>query len=352
MVPGSMPNIILESFCNWDCIFTRLMKLSQNIKIFLRYFLGPLLFLWLSYSIYHAIKAQPNLLNSWQVIKDAWKGPEAWKLFLALGLVFVNWSIEAIKWKLVVKHLQELKFVTALKAILSGVSFSVSTPNRVGEYAGRVLYLNDGNRLKAVSLTIVSSISQLLITLVAGFFGAIQLRSIISTEYSIIPNQFLIVLAILFTAILLATIFYFKISWFTKLVTRLFDKGRFLFLIDAVSELKPSTLIKLLLLSAIRFLVFITQYGLLFSLFGVSVSAYNLMSSLSVYFLIMTVVPTIAITELGIRGGLSIWLIGLFSANKAGIVFATICIWFINLIIPAIIGTLLMLGNKKITTQA
>jgi hypothetical protein len=344
-----MPSIILESFCNWDCIFTRLMKLSQNIKIFLRYFLGPLLFLWLSYSIYHAIKAQPNLLNSWQVIKDAWKGPQAWKLFLALGLVLVNWSIEAIKWQIVVKHLQEVSLIRSLKAILSGVSFAVSTPNRVGEYAGRVLYLNEGNRMKAVSLTIVSSISQLLITLIAGFIGAIQMCSVISSEYSIGANQFLIVLAVLFAIVILVAIFYFKISWFTKLITRLSDKGRYLFLIDALSELKASTLLKLLLLSAIRFLVFIIQYALLFSLFGVSVSAYNLMPSLSVYFLIMAVVPTIAITELGIRGGLSIWLIGLFSVNKAGIVFATISIWFINLIIPAIIGSVLMLGNKKIT---
>ena len=351
MVPGSIPNIILESFCNWVCIFTRLMKLSQNIKIFLRYFLGPLLFLWLSYSIYHAIKAQPNLASSWQVIKEAWKGPEAWKLFLALALVFVNWSIEAIKWQLVVKHLQGLKFFTALKAILSGVSFSVSTPNRVGEYFGRVLYLNDGNRMKAVSLTIVSGISQLLITLVAGLFGLMQMRALLFSSFQISENQFFVGLAVLVIALVVTAVFYFKISWFTKLITRLNNKGRYLFLIDAVAELTPKILIKILFLSAIRFIVFLVQYHLLFSLFGVAASIGNLFPALSVYFLLMAIVPTIAIAELGLRGGLSIWLIGLFSTNKAGIVFATICIWFINLIIPAIIGSLLMLGNKKMTEQ-
>ena len=349
MVPGSIPNIILESFCNWDCIFTRLMKLSQNIKIFLRYFLGPLLFLWLSFSIYHAVKAQPNLASSLQVIKDAWKGPEAWKLFLAIFFVFVNWAIEAIKWQLVVGHLQELKFFTALKAILSGVSFSVSTPNRVGEYFGRVLYLNDGNRMKAVSLTIVSGISQLLITLLAGLFGLMQLRHVLMQSVSLSENQFLAAVTLLVFALLLVAVFYFKISWFTKLITRFSSKGRYLFLIDAVAELNPAILSKLLFLSATRFLVFFVQYSLLFSLFGVSVELSNLFPALSVYFLLMAVVPTIAIAELGLRGGLSIWLIGLFSSNKAGIVFATICIWFINLIIPAIIGSLLMLGNKKMT---
>ena len=69
---------------------------------------------------------------------------------------------------------------------------------------------------------------------------------------------------------------------------------------------------------------------------------------MSVSFLVMAVIPTFAIAELGLRGKVSLIFAGLFSANKAGIIFTTAGIWFINLIIPALIGSLLILSIKKI----
>ena len=91
-------------------------------------------------------------------------------------LMIVNWGIEAFKWKLSVQKIQRLTFFTSFKAILSGTSFSVSTPNRVGEYLGRILYMSEGNRLKAISLTIAGSMSQLIITLFMGMLGFIMLQ--------------------------------------------------------------------------------------------------------------------------------------------------------------------------------
>ena len=85
--------------------------------------------------------------------------------------MLVNWTIETFKWKLAVQKIQRVGFFTAFKAVLSGVSFSVTTPNRVGEYLGRVLYMDEGNRIKAISLTIAGSMSQLLVTLLMGFGG-------------------------------------------------------------------------------------------------------------------------------------------------------------------------------------
>ena len=144
------------------------MRLNKNIKIFINYFLGPLLFFWLSWSIYRQIKHQPDLEHAWNGIQHSFGSPMIWNLVIAILLMIVNWSIEAVKWKIAVKEVQQVRFLKAIKAVLSGVSFSVSTPNRVGEYLGRVLYMNEGNRLKTISITIVSSISQLIITLLMG----------------------------------------------------------------------------------------------------------------------------------------------------------------------------------------
>jgi hypothetical protein len=83
-------------------------------------------------------------------------------------LVFVNWGLEARKWQLLMKGIQPMNFITAFKSVLCGVTLSLNTPNRIGEYGGRILFVNDGNRLKAVTLSIAGSISQLIITLDNG----------------------------------------------------------------------------------------------------------------------------------------------------------------------------------------
>src|SRR4030095_1028506 len=148
------------------------MRLNKNIKIFLNYVLGPLLFVWLSYSIFKQIKNQPHLEETWLNIKASFSDARVINLFLVFLLMFVNWSLEALKWKISVQHVQPVSFFRSLKAILSGVSFSVTTPNRTGEYLGRVLYMDEGNRLKVISLTVLGSLSQLIITV---FFGLLAL---------------------------------------------------------------------------------------------------------------------------------------------------------------------------------
>jgi hypothetical protein len=56
------------------------------------------------------------------------------------------------------------------------------------------------------------------------------------------------------------------------------------------------------------------------------------------------VVPTIALVELGLRGHLSLQLMGLFSANSLGIVLTSATAWVINLILPALAGSIVILN--------
>src|SRR3954463_14477474 len=114
---------------------------NKNIKILLNYGLGPVLFVWLSYSIYHQVSRQPHLGTAWQKITQSLAGPGRWKLWLALALMPGNWGLEARKWQVLLKPLERLTFFTSFKAILSGVAFSINTPNRIGEYGGRIVYV-------------------------------------------------------------------------------------------------------------------------------------------------------------------------------------------------------------------
>lgn len=321
---------------------------KRYIRNFISYFLGPLLFFWLSYSIYKQIQKQPDLQRSWQHVKQSLYSPMIWNLAGVLLLMIVNWSIETFKWKLCVQKIQQVSFSVAFKAVLSGVSFSVTTPNRIGEYLGRVLYMNEGNRLKAISLTITGSISQLIITLIMGLAGMLILKQSIINSHVISSFWLDAILYGVLAATSILTLFYFKLSWLIKWVDRLPAIRRYAWLLQALENFNATLLLQLLSLSTLRFFVFIIQYYLLFRLFGVEVSGWEALWAVSVSFLVMAIVPTIALfTDLSLRGQVSLKLIGLFSANHLGIGLTSVSIWFINLIVPAIAGSILILSIKK-----
>ena len=322
---------------------------KKNIRIFINYFLGPLLFIWVSYSIYNQVKAQPNLDDSWQKIRRSLTSSLAWNLVLVFVLMVVNWGIETVKWQLCIRKVQKISFTKAFKAILSGVSFSVSTPNRVGEYLGRILYMDDGNRMKAISLTITGSMSQLIITLTMGLAGLTMLAGRIEASGLISSFWLDMILYGTMLAVLALTVFYFRLSWFARWVERWPGSRRYAWLFRTLEGFNATLLLQLLSLSALRFFVFIMQYYLLFRLFGVEVAWGQAWWAVSVSFLVMAVIPTIALfTDLSLRGEVSLKLLGLFSNNHLGITGALVCIWFINLIIPALTGSLLILGVKKL----
>lgn len=323
---------------------------KRNFKIFLNYFLGPLLFIWLSASIYKQVKHQTDLQTSWIKIKESVESAKIWNLVIVMFLMLANWSIEAFKWKISIQNVQPVHFLKSFRAILSGVSFSVSTPNRMGEYLGRILYIEEGNRLKAVSLTIVTSMSQLIITLFMGLIGLLSIRQKIETGDMIMGIDSSLWLRALqygvVIVLLILTLLYFRLSLLARMISRLQNSGRYGWLTESLKDIRATILLKLLSLSAARYIVFIIQYFLVFHLFGVSIGWWECCWAVSVIFLVLAIIPTFAIAELGLRGKVSLKLLGLFSTNSLGVSIATATIWLINLVLPAIAGSLLIVSIK------
>lgn len=322
---------------------------KRYINLFIRYFLGPLLFCWLIWFIYTQISRQPDIELAWQQILDSFNSKKIWLVIGAVVLMLINWGIEAVKWRISVKPVQEVSFQTAFKAILSGVSVSISTPYRVGEYLGRILYMNEGNKLKAVSLTVVGSISQIMVTLLMGLAGLLLMADALTQQHILSPLWIKMIASGVCMVLLILTLFYFKLSWLVKRIDQIPAIKKFTWLINALENFNATILFRLLSLSVIRFLVFILQYYLLFRFFGVTIGFEQAWISISLMFLVMAVVPTIALfTDLGLKGEISLKLIGLFSTNGLGITLTTISIWLINLVIPALAGSLLILSVKKV----
>ncbi len=325
------------------------MKVNKNIKIFINYFLGPVLFIWLAWSIYSQISGQDGLEESLLRIKVSLASSNIWFLAATIMLMVVNWGLEAHKWMLAVRRVQQISFGRAFKAILSGISFSISTPNSIGEYVGRVLYMSEGNRIKAISLTVVANMSQLIVTFAMGLTALVFIKedlivSGIATQAFV--NAFLWVSAIITVTLLL---FYFRLPWLIKIIDKLPQASKFAWAIEAIEHINATLLVKFLSLSVIRFTVFSLQYFLLFQLFDVNVSVLQSWMGISVMFLVMAIIPTIALfTDLGLKNELSIQLMGLFTTNHLGVSLTSFSIWLINLVFPALIGSLLILGIKNI----
>ncbi|HWJ90135.1 MAG TPA: lysylphosphatidylglycerol synthase domain-containing protein [Flavisolibacter sp.] len=322
------------------------MQPNKNIKIFINYFLGPLLFFWLSWSIYRQIVNQPRLGASWQQIQASF---QSYKIFFLIGtfcLIPFNWGLEAKKWQVSMHGVYPVSFMKSLKAVLSGVSFSVTMPNRIGEYLGRMMYLPEGHRLKTISVTLVTSFAQLLITLVVGTIGLLLLSDLLMQHFPAFGmwQRFIIYGLIILNIFLF--LLYFNVAAVDDFFSRWPRLQRFRYLVAGLHEFDGSLLGKLLLLSLLRYAVFVVQYVLLFLLFDVDVSIPSVMVVMTVVFLVLAIVPSIALVEVWLRGEVLILLMGLFSTNTLGIGFVAVTMWFMNLILPAIIGSLLILSIR------
>lgn len=323
----------------------------KNIKIFLNYFLGPVLFIWLSVSIYHQIRSQPDLGYSLDNIRKALQSGQAWKCWAVAGMTLLNWGIEACKWQLLVRPLEKMTLGRSFKAILAGLALGINTPNRIGEYGGRILYVHEGHRIQAISLTVIGSFSQLIVTLLCGCCGLIFLLNITGPatavqqieSYSFWINMMVyIVGAISVVCLLIYLRLDLLFSWMQKLP--FFSRGIKHLLV--MNKLDNLLLRKVLGLSFLRYMVFATQYVLVIQLMQLPVPAWQAFWLIAVLFLVMAVIPTIALADLGIRGQASLELFGLFSTDKLGIIAASAGVWCINLVLPALIGTILIAGIK------
>lgn len=327
-----------------------MIRTRKNIKIIFRYIIAPLLGAWLFYSLYKQIKGQPNLQQSIDLIKAAPFGAQAWKFWIVIALVFVNWGFEAKKWQVLLKTLQPFSFFTAYKSVLSGVTLSLNTPNRIGEYGGRILYVQEGNRIKAISLSIAGSISQLIITLIIGCGGLVYLIFFQGLHAAPVMGLSVFWLKTLLflssCASVILVLFYFRLSWLIKLVEKIPAAAKYVQYINVLDDFTPKLLLRLLSLSFFRYLVFVIQYILLLQVLDVEIFWINGFWIISILFLVLAIVPSFAIADLGIRGKFSTELLNFYSANTVGIIGTTFGIWFINLFIPALAGSILILGIR------
>ncbi len=331
------------------------MRLSRPIRILVNYLLVPILICWLLFSIYHQIAQQQNLKEAWSNITNSFTSQDWWMLWIVILLVTVNYGLEAKKWQLLIAEVQQVSYLKSYKAVLSGQSFAFNTVNNVGEYFGRIAHLDEGKRLKAISVTIVGSISQFIVTLLMGIGGLIYLRFYILDDTHFIQglNKYWIdgLIYALSVGTIVLLLVYYEIAWITKLLEKVPYIHKLSFFIVSVEHLSKRKLTFIMFLSIFRYTVFVLQYIILMHLFKVDIAMITTGWMVCVMFLVLAIIPSIALAELGIRGEISKQIFGLLSTNILGITFSAALIWFINRVLPALAGSLLLAGIKLLKNK-
>ncbi len=287
---------------------------------------------------------------AWQQLKNSKTGFGSWQLWLAILLMPLNWMLETYKWYVLVNKFQALSFLKSFEAVLSGLALSLNTPNRIGEYGGRILYLKPDFRLRGIALTILCSVSQVLITLVCGLLALLalkpELHKVHFSETTLTGVFFNVLVYGVLLMTLVTGLFYFKMQWLVKVLKWIpFVKEKFSFAF-VLEHLRGKVMWKILFYSFLRFIVFALQYVLVWRALGVDINWWDGFWCISLVFLIMAIVPSFAIAEIGIRGKVALGIVGLFSVNTIAILTGTIGMWILNLVFPALIGSLFLLTIK------
>ena len=309
--------------------------------------LFAVLFVW---GIYHHTIARNDFENIVEQYKKVIDGNKYLWLFTLVGLMIFNWLIEALKWKFIIKKVYSISILKSYMAILAGLSFSMFTPNRIGEFAGRVILLDTTKKLRIILLTIVGSFSQTLTTLIFGMAGLLYfLQKFYKLSYYTWLS--LVFLGVVLVVVLL--LIYLNISIFHSWIRQ---KGLFKKLIKYTRVLKIldlKSLVKVMGYSVFRYLVFTVQYLLLLHIFEIPFALFDGFMIISAIFLAQMALPLVAILEVFKRGAIAIGLLSFlpFYANASAtdqgvwdlkIISAAAGLWLVNLMLPSIAGALVI----------
>ena len=294
----------------------------------------------------------------WVLYEQIWLRkdlPELWQLFLlrftaanegwliaALLLVAVNWGIETEKWRLLMLRAAHIPFWQAFKAVLAGVTFAVFTPNRIGEYGGRLLMVRV-DKWQTFIATVVSSVSQMIVLIGVGSIGAM---GYVVSRYALPAYWLWSGAAAGAVGVTLLLMLYFNIDLIIPLIARLPYLRRGVKHLTVLQEYSTARLVRVLLLSAARYSVYSLQYYLLLRFFGIEVSVIQGFTYIAFLFFLQTVLPLPPVSALLLRGELAVQVWGTYSHNPLSIFAVSFGLWFINLALPAIFGMIFIMSSN------
>lgn len=279
-------------------------------------------------------------------------------VMVALMLMPFNWGFEAIKWQRLIAGVEKVNFPQALLSVFTGIAMSLFTPNRIGDFLGRIFTLKKARPLDAALLTITGSIAQLMVTLIVGMI-ALVFYFPHHIEPHLFESDWLYAAVIAFIVLVISAmvLFYLKAPFLINRLNSMIKPEwyRIHRYLEVIQGIRQFDLVVVLVISLSRYLVFSTQFYLFLMAFGIDLPYLKALELIALIYFVMTAIPTIALIDLGIRGSVAIYFIGQVFPDiqgvNTGIMLASMAVWLVNLALPALFG-LLFINRLKLMRKS
>ncbi len=310
--------------------------MNKTTKIRLNYALGIIVSVLLLWGVSIQVSHQLSKVD----IGQAWKTGPIYLLCIAVLLMPLNLSLEAKKWHLLAASAQPLNYRQALASYFAGITFSIVTPNRIGEYPGRLLFLKRKNTLRLIGVSFLGAMAQMLTSFLYGLAGLIYYNI---TFPGTLPIVLLTVCGI---GIIIVGIIYWRFETWMPLIEKVKWLKKYNVYGKLMNKITVKQQIMILSISLMRYAIYTAQYLILLNWMNVNVPPVEgfLMSAL--FFWLIAIIPSLALVELGERSQVGLYLFHHYSDNTVGILGATVGVWAINLVLPAVVGSILLLRMR------
>jgi hypothetical protein len=286
--------------------------------------IGLILFVVCLVAIYNKVAHNENLNQYSADIKIQFAKVTFFEWAVLLLLFLGNYLMEAIKWQNLLASCSPISILKSYKSVLIGQAFAFFTPARSGDYVGRILLLPPGSKMKGVAQLAWSSYAQLIITISIGSI-----------------------------ALFFNLPFFPWIKWFMPLglIAALFvyfHPGEFKGWLNKINQLQIENKLKLNLLglSFLKYMIFILQYTWAVKMLNIPITPIDLWIALGVLFLLLSIIPSISLTDLVIRGQIIVVLLEPYYNNSLMLICLSTIIWAVNFLLPAIIGAFLLINFR------
>jgi len=247
-------------------------------------------------------------------------------LFL-LSFSVANRYLEILKWQNLVSFLKPISLGESTKQVLGALTAGIFTPNGLGEYAGKALYFDKKKTKKVIFLNLICNGIQMILTII---FGTIGLFIIGYWKWS---------LAIVGLSIL--------IILFSFLSKNIKVKGYSLEkLIQKINEIPKRIHQKNNLLALCRYLIFSHQYYFLFLAFDVDLPYVTMMATIATVYFLASSLPSFQFLDFAVKGSVAVFFFDKLGVNEWIVVFISTLMWFLNVVLPVVIGSYYVLKFK------
>jgi hypothetical protein len=278
------------------------------------------------YFIYNQI-AHNNQLNWVLFLEKFNKNKSFLGIVFILLLSFLNRFFEILKWQNLVSYIHKISLFDAIKQVLGALTAGLFTPNGIGEYAGKALFFEKSQTKNIVFLNLICNGIQLILSVVFGIFGLLYLG------YG------------KWVVLLLVVIFGFLVLVFSLKKVKI--KGYSITdLIFKINEIPKSIYRKNNYLAVCRYLIFSHQYYFLFLAFDVQLPYFTLMATISTVYFLASSLPTFQFLDFAVKGSVAVYFFGLFGVNEWIVIFISTLMWFLNVVLPVLIGSYFVLVFK------